>query len=125
VNIDGVRSVANFEVNEIMDDSQRYPTLMALEWMFYNQVIINLKRKEMIFEVGYLKVTATLDPTQGKRYIEPTRGNKIDNLYNMIVLMDDYVNPTVDGVLSWRSISSCASNSEDGIEHWQHRTHEV
>jgi hypothetical protein len=58
-----------------------------------------------------LKVIVPLDPIEGKRYIEPMRGNEIDNLYNMIALMDDYVNPIVDGVLSWRSISSCTSDS--------------
>ena len=62
----------------------------------------------MIFEVGDLKVTAPLDLTEGKRYIEPTKGNKIDNLYNMTTRMDDYVNMTRDGTLSWRSISSSA-----------------
>jgi hypothetical protein len=80
-------------------------------------VIINLKRREIIFEVGDLKVTAPLDPTEGKRYIEPARGNKIDDLYNMTTRMDDYVNPTLDGALSWRSISSCASDLEEGLEH--------
>jgi hypothetical protein len=84
-----------------------------------------LKRREMIFEVGDLKVTAPLDPTQGNKYIEPARGNDIDNLYNMIVHMDDYVNPTTYGALSWRSIISCASDSEEGLEHWQERMHEV
>jgi hypothetical protein len=85
VNIDGVCSIADFEVIEIVDDSQPYPTLMGLEWAFDNQEIINLKRREMIFEVGDLKVTMPLDPTEGKRYIEPTKGNEIDNLYNMTV----------------------------------------
>jgi hypothetical protein len=84
VNIDGVHSMENFEVIEIMDDSQPYPTLMGLEWDFDNQEIINLKRREMIFEVGYLKFIAPLDPSEGKRYIEPSRGNDIDKLYNMI-----------------------------------------
>jgi hypothetical protein len=37
----------------------------------------------MIFEVGDLKVTASLDPTEGKRYIQPAKGNEINNLYNM------------------------------------------
>jgi hypothetical protein len=83
VNIDGVRSVADFEVIEIVDDNQPYPTLMGLEWDFDNQVIINLKRREMIFEVGDLKVMTPLDPSKGMRYIEPTRGNDIDNIYNM------------------------------------------
>jgi hypothetical protein len=37
----------------------------------------------MIFEVVDLKFTTPLNPREGKRYIEPTRGNEIDNLYNM------------------------------------------
>jgi hypothetical protein len=117
VNIDGVRRVEDFEVIEIMDDSQPYLVLIGIEWEFDNQVIINMKRMEMIFEVGDLKVTAPLDPTEGKRYIEPTRGNKIGNLYNINAQMDDYVNPTTHGVISWRSISSCASDSKEGLEH--------
>jgi hypothetical protein len=54
---------------------------MGLEWDFDNQVIINLKRREVIFEVGYLRVIAPLEPSEGKIYIDPTRGNNIDNLY--------------------------------------------
>jgi hypothetical protein len=42
-----------------------------------------MKKREMIFEVGDLKVTTLLDLIQAKRYIEPVKGNKIDNLYNM------------------------------------------
>ena len=36
-----------------------------------------------------------------------------------------YVNPTADGVFSWRSITSCASDSNTGLENWQQRLHEV
>jgi hypothetical protein len=39
--------------------------------------------------------------------------------------MDDYVNPTTEGVLSWRSIISCTSDSEDALENWKQRLHEV
>jgi hypothetical protein len=98
----------DFDVIEIMDDTQPYSKLMGLEWEFHNQIITNLDKRGMIFEVEDLKVTAPLDPTKGKRYISPARGNDIDNLYNMIAWMDDYVNPIADGVLSWISISSCA-----------------
>jgi hypothetical protein len=110
VNIDGVRSIVDFEVIEIMDDSQPYLALKGLEWAFGNQVIIDLKRREMIFEAGDLKVVAPLDPTEGKRYIDPMRENEIDNLYNMTTWMDGYVNPTRDGALSLRIIISCASD---------------
>jgi hypothetical protein len=44
--------------------------------------------------------------------VEPKRGKELDNLYNVIAYMDDYINPIVEGVLSWRSINSCASNLE-------------
>jgi hypothetical protein len=78
----------------------------------------------MIFEGGGLKVTVPLDPMEERRYVEPMR-KEIDNLYNMTMQMDDYINSTIDGVLSWRSISSCASDSEKGLEHWKHQLHEV
>jgi hypothetical protein len=120
-----VHDIVHFESIEIMDYSQPYPTLMGLELEFDNQDIINLKRREMIFEVGDLKVTAPLDLTEGKRYVEPPRGNNIDMLYTMIVHMDHYVKPIAYRVLSWRSISSCASDSEEGLEHWKHRMHGV
>jgi hypothetical protein len=118
MDIDGVHNVVDFEVIEIVDDSKPHQTLMRIDWVFDNQDIINLKRREMIFEVRYLKVTAPLSPIEGKRYIEHARGNNIKNLYNMTTWMDDYVNSTAYGTLSWRSISSRASDLEEGLEHW-------
>lgn len=61
VKIDGVRNATYFKVIEIMDDSQPYPALMGLEWAFDNHAIINLKRREIIFEVRELRVTAPQD----------------------------------------------------------------
>jgi hypothetical protein len=75
INIDGVCNMEYFEVIEIIDNSQPYPALMGLEWAVDNQEIINLKRREMIFEVGDLKVIAPLDPSEGKRYTESVREN--------------------------------------------------
>jgi hypothetical protein len=66
VNIDGVHSVADFEVIEIVDGSTPYPTLLGLDWEFDNQTIIDLKKRNMVFEVEDLKVTASLDPTEGR-----------------------------------------------------------
>jgi hypothetical protein len=43
----------------------------------------------------------------------------------MTVWMDDYVNPIAEGLLSWRSISSCTLDSEEAMENWQQRLHEV
>jgi hypothetical protein len=116
VSIDGVRSMANSEVIEIVDGSTPYPTLLGPDWAFENYTIIDLKKRHMIFEVENLKVISSLDPTEGRRYVEPGKGKELDNLHNMTTRMNNYVNPTVDGVLSWRSISSCASNSEEALE---------
>jgi hypothetical protein len=85
VNIDGVHNMAYFEEIEIVENSQPYPTMMGLEWNFDNHEIINLERMDMIFEVGHLKFTTPLATLEGKIYIETTRRNTIDNLYNMIV----------------------------------------
>ena len=66
MNIDGVCNMAEFELIDIMDDIQSYPSFMGMEWDFYNQDITNLKIMDMIFEVGDLKVTTPLDPSEGK-----------------------------------------------------------
>ena len=42
VNLEGVCSLANFEVIEIIDDSTPYPTLLGIDWAFNNQAIITL-----------------------------------------------------------------------------------
>jgi hypothetical protein len=79
----------------------------------------------MILEFGDLKASTPLDPSEGKRYTEPVRANDMDNLYNMTARMEDYVNPTMDGALSWRSLGFFTSDSKDGLDNWQERIHEV
>jgi hypothetical protein len=37
----------------------------------------------------------------------------------MSTWLNDFVNPTVEGVLSWRSISYFASDSEEDLENWE------
>ena len=46
----------------------------------------------------------------------------IDNLYNIIAIREDYVNPMTDGELSWRSI--CFYDDE-ALDRCQNRLHEV
>ena len=45
VDIDDMRSLVDFEVIEIIDDSRSYPALLGIEWAFNNLVVINLKKK--------------------------------------------------------------------------------
>ena len=65
VDLDGVRSLVDFEVIEIIDDSTPYPTLLGIDWEFENQMIINLKKKTMSFEGNGIWVIGPLDPTLG------------------------------------------------------------
>ena len=68
VDIDGVRSLADFEVIEIIDDSNPFPALLGIDWAFYNLVVINLKKKQMTFEGHNIIIIAPLDPSKGPRY---------------------------------------------------------
>ena len=45
-----------------------------------------------------------------------------DHAYN---ISKDYIHPTVDGELGWSSSSSKSSDSNDALENWQNRMHEV
>ena len=50
VDIDRVRTFADFEVIEIIDDSQPYPALLSIDWAISNMAVIDLKRIQMTFE---------------------------------------------------------------------------
>ena len=45
VHIDGVSTLADFEVIEIIDDRNPYPVLLGIEWEIDNDVVINLKKR--------------------------------------------------------------------------------
>ena len=68
VNIDGFSTLADFEVIEIIDDSNPYPTLLGIEWEIDNDAVINLKKRQMTFKGKFLRVIVPLDPSQGERY---------------------------------------------------------
>jgi hypothetical protein len=83
----------------------------------------------MIFEVGNFRVVSPLDPSDCEIYVEPVPESVLEDdvnqLYRTTVREEDYVNPTIDGVLSWRSINSDMSDSDTRVENWQQRLHEV
>jgi len=101
VDLDTVRSVAEFEVIEIVDDSNPYLALLGIEWALNNNVIINLKRRKLSFDDGKNRFTAPIDPREGQRYVEPVKDEReLDNIYNITSTKADYVDPDVDGKLS-------------------------
>jgi hypothetical protein len=118
IDLDGVCTMADFEVIQIVDGTTPYPTLLGLHWTFDNQSIIKLKTTKMTFESGEYRAIAPLDPLEGERFVEATSLylEEINQLYRTIVREEDYVNPTADGVLSGRIITSCASDFDTGLE---------
>ena len=67
VDIDGVRSLADFEVIEIIDESNPFLALLGIDWAFDNLVFINLKKKQMTFEGHNIRIIVPLDPSKGPR----------------------------------------------------------
>jgi hypothetical protein len=68
VDIDGVRTFADFEVIEIVDDNCPYLALLGIDWAFNKSIVVDLKKRCMTFERDSLRVIAPLDPNEGQRY---------------------------------------------------------
>ena len=87
IDIDGVNTLADFEVIEIIDDSNPYLALLEIEWAMANAAIINIKRRHMTFDGNGMRVIIPLDPSQGERYTEPIRDkgepDTLDHIYNI------------------------------------------
>ena len=85
-------------------------------------MIINFKRRILSFEYDEMQVIAPLDPLEGQRYVEPVfnegHHDDLDTIYNITTLREDYINPTVDGNLSWKCESSCTLDSGEALEKW-------
>ena len=120
VDIDGVRTFADFEVIEIVDDSCPYPLLLGIDWAFNNSIFFYLKKRRMTFEGDGLRVIAFLDPDEGQRYTQPIREEDytyaLENIYKLTARQHDYINLTIDANLSWRSESTCSSYSKEALE---------
>ena len=71
MDIEGVSKLANFELIELVDDNNPYPTLLGIDWSTDMNRVINLKKCKMIFEKKSLCVLIPLDPVEGSRYTEP------------------------------------------------------
>ena len=113
VDLEGVRFVAEFEVIDIVDDSNLYPSLLGIKWALENNVILNLKKIQMSFKDGTNRIIAPIDPGEGHRYVESVRDEReLDNIYNITSNKSDYVDPDAYGNLSWKSKRSWDGVSE-------------
>jgi hypothetical protein len=122
-----VHTKAEFEVIEIVEGTTLYQEFLVLDWEFDNRDIINLKKHKMTFESVEYWVIVPLDPSKGERFIETTFLDleEISQLYITTARDEDYVNPTGDGILSWKSITSCVSDSYTCLENWKQRLDNV
>ena len=83
-----------------------------------NLAVIIFKKRTMTFENCDTRVITPLDPREGKRYAKPIKDEVMggwDNSYN---IYKDYIKPTADVELGWRSISSAYSDYDDVLENW-------
>ena len=115
-----MHTFADFEFINIVDDTNPYPTLLGIDWAIDNQTIINFKKMIVSFKNDEMRVVSPIDPLEGHRYVEPVynegHGDHLDHIYNVTALQEDYINPTTDGNLSWKSASSCMSDSGEALE---------
>ena len=106
VDVKGLRTYADFEVIDIVKETNPYPTLLGIYWEIDNQTIIKFKKRILSFEVPEIRVVAPIDPLEGQWYVEPVHSegkyNFLDQLYSIMSLKEDYINPTTDGNLSWQ-----------------------
>lgn len=71
----------------------------------------------------------SLDPAEGSCYTELVHDYDSDDdlecIYKITTWEKDWVNPAADGRISWERESYCTSDSNEEIERWQNRLHEV
>jgi hypothetical protein len=130
IDVARVKTMVEFEFIEIMGDKDPYPALLGINWAYKNYALINLKKDTMTFEAEGIKVAQPLDTYVGTRYTERTdnnmEGEYLDKLYTITAgTINDYINPTVDGSISWRSIQSANEDLELDFDSWKQGSHET
>ena len=127
--IEGVSALVNFEVIEIVDDNNPYSTLLGIDLAFDMDVVINLKKRRIKFEKKELLVIVLLDPTKGSRYTKPVHyyeeEDDLDQIYKITGCNEYWMNPTANGRIKWDRDSSCTSDLDEELKHWQNRLHEA
>ena len=85
MNIERVRMKEAFEVIDIIDEFDAYPTLLGIDWAFDNNVELNMKKRKISLETDTLHVVLPLDLNEGDNYNERVNVDAyrsvIENLY--------------------------------------------
>ena len=126
VDIAGVKARTDFEVIQIVEDADPYPTLLGLDWAIDMGGIINLKKRIMVFQNEGTRVIVLLDPAKGERYTKPMREEEdVDHIYKLTTWDEYWINHMANGVLCWEKDSECLSDFNGETENWQNRLHDV
>jgi len=129
VDIEGASALADFGVIKIVDDNNHYTALLGIDLATDMNGVINLKKRKMTFEKKSLRVVVPLDPIEGMCYTEPVRDyesdDDLDQIYKITTRDQDWVNLTADGRIAWDREISCTSASDEELEHWHNRLHQV
>jgi hypothetical protein len=104
-----------------MGEKDPYPSFLRKDREYNNYYVIDLKKESMTFKVDGLKVVQPLDPYLGPRYTKPSKDNMdpdfLDHMYTMTKgNCADYINPTTDGSVNWKTIQSIKKDSEATFE---------
>ena len=75
VDLGGVNTTMDFELIEIMEGIDDYPTLLGMKCDYENYWLIDLKNRMMIFEANDVRETQPLDPHQGSWCTKLVQGN--------------------------------------------------
>lgn len=121
IDIERTHAKVDFEVIEIVDDSNPYLALLGIDWAFDMNAIINLKKHTMTFEKKELRVIVSLDPTEGVQYTEPIcdyeDDDDIEQIYKLNARDEDCINPMADGQITWEKDSSYNLDFDEELEH--------
>lgn len=79
MDIEGASALADFEVIDIVDDTNPYPVLLGIDWATNMNMVINMKKHKMIFENNSLRIVIPLDLAKGLCYTEPVCDYESDN----------------------------------------------
>ena len=104
VDVEGLHTYADFEVINIVDDTNPYPALLGIDLDIDNQTIINFKKRILSFEDEEMRVVFPIYPFKGQRYVEPIYNegqvDYLDQIYNVTAMHKDHISLTIDGNLS-------------------------
>ena len=73
VDVEGMKTYAEFDVIEFVNGEGSYPTLLGIGWANDKMEVIKFKKQMMTFENQDIRVIAPMDPNEGSRYIEQVK----------------------------------------------------